>query len=102
MYLTSSSPVNQYMYAPDVTILKIQTIFLSQILGFDILLDEKLRPFLLEVNAHPSLRVDFEQPVRPGVVEYVPSPVDLAIKLPVVRDTLTIIGRKIRWGGSRL
>lgn len=65
-------------------------------------MDEKLRPFLLEVNAHPSLRVDFEQPVRPGVVEYVPSPVDLEIKLPVVRDTLTIIGRKIRWGGSRL
>ena len=74
--------------------------FSCQILGFDVILDEKLHPFLLEVNAHPSLRVDFEQPLGPGRVEYVPSPVDLEIKLPVVRDTLTIIGGKIRrWVG---
>lgn len=66
-----------------------------QVLGIDILLDHRLRPHLLEVNAHPSLRVDFEQPVRPGVVEYVPSPVDMEIKLPVVKDTLRIIGSKI-------
>ena len=67
-----------------------------QLLGIDVLIDRKLHPHLLEVNAHPSLRVDFEQPVKPGVVEYVPSPVDMAIKLPVVRDSLKIIAAKLK------
>ena len=69
---------------------------MKKILGFDILLDHKLSPHLLEVNAHPSLRVDFEQPISPGVVEYVPSPVDMEIKLPAVKDTLRIIAAKRR------
>lgn len=68
----------------------------SQLLGVDVLIDRKLHPHLLEVNAHPSLRVDFEQPVKPGVVEYIPSPVDMAIKLPVVRDSLRIIAAKLK------
>lgn len=71
-------------------------LILAKVLGFDILLDHKLTPHLLEVNAHPSLRVDFEQPVSPGVTEYVPSPVDMEIKLPAVKDTLRIIAAKIR------
>ena len=69
---------------------------LGQLLGFDVLLDSQLSPHLLEVNALPSLRVDAEREVRPGVVEYLPSPVDMDIKLPVVRDTLRVIGNKIR------
>ena len=68
----------------------------TQLLGIDVLIDRKLRPHLLEVNAHPSLRIDFEQPVKPGVVEYIPSPVDMAIKLPVVRDSLKIIAAKLK------
>lgn len=67
-----------------------------QLLGIDVLIDRKLRPHLLEVNAHPSLRVDFEQPVRPGVVEYIPSPVDMVIKLPAVRDSLKIVAAKLK------
>ena len=67
-----------------------------QVVGIDVLIDRKLRPHLLEVNAHPSLRVDFEQPIKPGVVEYVPSPVDMAIKLPVVKDSLKMIGAKVK------
>ena len=59
----------------------------TQLLGIDVLIDRKLRPHLLEVNAHPSLRIDFEQPVKPGVV---------AIKLPVVRDSLKIIAAKLK------
>ena len=72
------------------------TDILLQVIGIDVLIDRKLRPHLLEVNAHPSLRVDFEQPIKPGVVEYVPSPVDMAIKLPVVRDSLKVIGAKVK------
>ena len=67
-----------------------------QLLGIDVLIDRKLRPHLLEVNAHPSLRVDFEQPVRLGVVEYIPSPVDMVIKLPAVRDSLKIVAAKLK------
>ena len=74
----------------------IHDIFTLQVLGFDVLLDSKLHPHLLEVNAFPSLRVDAEKTVRPGVVEYLPSTVDMDIKLPVVRDTLRIIGSKIK------
>ena len=65
-------------------------------LGIDVLIDHKLRPHLLEVNAHPSLRLDFEQMVKPGVVEYVPSTVDMEIKLPVMKDSLKIIGAKLK------
>ena len=68
----------------------------TQLLGIDVLIDRKLRPHLLEVNAHPSLQIDFEQPVKSGVVEYIPSPVDMAIKLPVVRDSLKIIAAKLK------
>ena len=72
------------------------TDILLQVLGIDVLIDRKLHPHLLEVNAHPSLRVDFEQPKKPGVVEYIPSPVDMAIKLPVVKDSLKVIGGKVK------
>lgn len=67
-----------------------------QVIGIDVLIDSKLRPHLLEVNAHPSLRVDFEQPIKPGVVEYIPSPVDMEIKLPVMKDSLKLIGTKVK------
>ena len=49
---------------------------LLQILGFDILLKSDGMPMLLEVNASPSMRLDYEQTVSPGVVETVKSPVD--------------------------
>ncbi|KAK8768631.1 hypothetical protein V5799_014906, partial [Amblyomma americanum] len=46
--------------------------------GFDILLDEKLKPWLLEVNISPSL--------RPA------TPVDHAVKSAVVKDMLNLVG----------
>ncbi|XP_051267679.1 tubulin polyglutamylase TTLL11 [Dicentrarchus labrax] len=62
-----------------------------QILGFDILLMKNLKPVLLEVNSNPSMRIEHEQEVSPGVFEYVPSPVDEEVKVSVIRDTLRLM-----------
>ncbi|KAM9820803.1 tubulin polyglutamylase TTLL11 [Neosynchiropus ocellatus] len=62
-----------------------------QILGFDILLMKNLKPVLLEVNSNPSMRIEHEQEVAPGVFQYVPSPVDEEVKVGVIRDTLRLM-----------
>ncbi|KAM4662215.1 tubulin polyglutamylase TTLL11 isoform 2-T2 [Discoglossus pictus] len=62
-----------------------------QILGFDILLRKNLKPVLLEVNANPSMKIDHEQELIPGVYENVPSPVDEEVKIAVIRDTLRLM-----------
>jgi len=56
---------------------------------------------LLEVNASPSMRLDYEQQVSPGVVEVVKSPVDEEIKKALVLDTLLLIAPRIRTPSSR-
>nr|XP_058929025.1 tubulin polyglutamylase TTLL11 isoform X2 [Kogia breviceps] len=62
-----------------------------QILGFDILLMKNLKPILLEVNANPSMRIEHEQELSPGVFESVPSLVDEEVKVAVIRDTLRLM-----------
>ncbi|XP_030567568.1 tubulin polyglutamylase ttll6 [Drosophila novamexicana] len=54
---------------------KIQACF--QLLGFDILVDWKLKPYILEVNHTPSLSGG--------------EPVDYEVKRPLIRDTLNLI-----------
>ncbi len=49
-----------------------------EVLGFDILLDDALRPWLLEVNLSPSLNTD--------------SPLDLKIKGSMIADMFTMMG----------
>lgn len=49
-----------------------------QVLGFDILLDDALKPWLLEVNLSPSLNTD--------------SPLDLKIKGAMIADMFTMMG----------
>lgn len=49
-----------------------------EVLGFDILLDNNLRPWLLEINLSPSLNTD--------------SPLDLKIKGSMIADLFTMIG----------
>ena len=49
-----------------------------ELLGFDILIDSDLKPWLMEVNLSPSLSTD--------------SPLDLKIKSNLFVDTLNLIG----------
>lgn len=51
-----------------------------ELLGFDIILDSDLKPWLLEVNLSPSLTCD--------------SPLDTSIKGTLISDTLNLIGVK--------
>ena len=51
-----------------------------EILGFDVLIDSDLKPWLLEVNLSPSLATD--------------SPLDLAIKSTLLTDTFNMVGVK--------
>jgi tubulin polyglutamylase TTLL6/13 len=48
-----------------------------EVLGFDIIFNEKLRPFVLEVNHAASFATD--------------SPLDKKIKLDLMRDTFTML-----------
>lgn len=48
------------------------------LIGFDILIDEELKPWLLEVNMSPSLACDAE--------------IDVQVKAPLMCDILNIIG----------
>ena len=51
-----------------------------EILGFDILIDSDLKPWLLEVNLSSSLATD--------------SPLDMSIKSTLLTDTFNLIGVK--------
>lgn len=47
---------------------KRQHISCFQIIGFDVILTDQLRPILLEINANPSLRIDFDKENEAGNV----------------------------------
>eukprot|EP00073_Rattus_norvegicus_P045478 XP_017447626.1 PREDICTED: tubulin polyglutamylase TTLL11 isoform X3 [Rattus norvegicus] len=64
---------------------------IKKILGFDILLMKNLKPMLLEVNANPSMRIEHEYELSPGVFENIPSLVDEEVKVAVIRDTLRLM-----------
>ena len=49
-----------------------------ELFGFDILIDDTLKPWLLEVNLTPSLGCD--------------SPLDVRIKSALIADLLTLVG----------
>lgn len=52
---------------------------------------DDLKPMLLEVNSGPSLSIDSEQEVAPGIFEYMASPTDEEVKYPLVRDSLLLV-----------
>jgi len=53
-----------------------------EILGFDIIIDKKLKPWLLEINHTPSFNTD--------------SPFDLKIKYGVVKEAVEIMNIKLK------
>ncbi|KAH3874156.1 hypothetical protein DPMN_037398 [Dreissena polymorpha] len=58
-----------------------------------------LSPMLLEINSSPSLRIDGEIEVAPGVPESIPSPKDEEVKIPLIRDTLLLVAprKKVKY-----
>ena len=56
----------------------LENAFCFEILGFDVLIDHKCKPYLLEVNHSPSFSTD--------------SPLDLKIKSELVKDTIRLLG----------
>lgn len=54
---------------------------------------------LLEINSSPSLRIDSEVEISPGVMDYVPSPKDEEVKIPLIRDTLLLVApqKKVKY-----
>lgn len=57
-----------------------------EVLGFDIMLDYKGKPFLLEVNHTPSFTTD--------------SPLDSLIKKNLIKDTLILMNINIKSKGE--
>lgn len=53
-----------------------------EILGFDVFLDEKCKPWLIEINHAPSFTTD--------------SPLDADIKKNVIRDALQLINLNLK------
>lgn len=53
-----------------------------EVLGFDVILDHKLRPYVLEVNALASFGTD--------------SPLDKKIKLDLMRDTFNMLNLSVK------
>lgn len=58
-----------------------------ELLGFDILIDDDLVPWLLEVNLSPSLNTD--------------SPLDLRVKSKLISDLFNLIGIPAKQQASR-
>lgn len=52
--------------------------FILELFGFDILIDDTLKPWLLEVNLTPSLGCD--------------SPLDVRLKSALIADLFTLVG----------
>lgn len=62
-----------------------------QVIGVDILIDENLKPWLLEINNNPSLNIEHELEVaKSGPI----SPVDLMVKSMVVEDAINLVRKK--------
>jgi tubulin polyglutamylase TTLL11 len=73
---------------------RVKKIKCFQIIGIDVLLTEDCKPWLLEINANPSLNTDYEVEISPGVTQSLPSRLDHHVKAQVVEDALLIMRMK--------
>ncbi|CAF3532594.1 unnamed protein product [Rotaria sp. Silwood1] len=80
-------PELRVTYEFELPLGKKQNLSCFQIIGFDVILNDHLKPILLEVNSNPSLRIDFDKN-EAGRIVYQPSPIDEEIKKPLVLETL--------------
>jgi tubulin polyglutamylase TTLL11 len=62
-----------------------------QVMGVDIMLGGDGRPWLIEINANPSFKIDFEIETSPGVTQSIVSELDLYVKRKVIEDALEIL-----------
>ncbi len=62
-----------------------------QILGFDVMIDQRSRAWLLEVNANPSMNMYIDRELPNGDLERVLSDVDRFIKGSVASDAIQIV-----------
>lgn len=71
-----------------------------QILGFDVLIDARMKPWLLEINNQPSLNIDFESEHYAGPDQLDRSLVDEVIKTTAVKGAILIgmkpLGRQVQ------
>jgi len=65
------------------------------VLGFDIILDSKGKPWLLEVNANPSFNIEHEIYFSTGKTTKEDSPLDKYIKAKVVGDTIPLVLKSV-------
>lgn len=63
-----------------------------QVIGLDVLIDKDFKPWLLELNATPSLCIDFEKGdhLQPGII----SPVDVYVKEKSLGDAIRFLALK--------
>ncbi len=60
-------------------------------MGFDVLLDTKLRAWLMEINANPSFNMFLERDLPNGEIEKTLSELDKYLKARVASESIKIV-----------
>jgi len=83
-------PVLSNLYRNCLRQHKIKQMKCFQIIGVDVMLDKKGKAWVIELNANPSLRTDYEEEVSPGITRSYPSVLDYHVKSQVITDAIEI------------
>jgi hypothetical protein len=63
------------------------------VLGFDVFIDSALKPWVLEINDHPSLNIMLSLEGEKGLIKE-PSEVDRYIKVTVIGDAIKLMRKR--------